>query len=124
MHNHEHLFFANLHAKNPLYVTHECTLHERASLVTQYISASTSNKQVKRVHTCKKSYKQVYEPLSTGALRYLRGIDHRIICLFTHYNLSQVLLANALILKRLSHNGSGYQDTVSRSFMNMILNCL
>ena len=94
-HSNEHAFFGNLHAsKNPSRVTYECTVHGRASLVTRYTPTSMSNTQVKRVHTGKNSYTQVREPISTGALWYLRGINHRIMGLSTRYNLTCVLLAD------------------------------
>ena len=56
---------------------------------------------------------QVCSRLSTGAPWYLRGINHRIIA---HYNLSCVLLASLLFLKRTHHHESGYKDTVNKSF--------
>ena len=72
-------------------------MHAQASLGTRYTPASTSNTQVKRVHTGKKSYTQVHSPLSTDTLWNLCGINHHIIGLSTHYNLSCVTLASSLI---------------------------
>ena len=72
--------FCRLHTnKNPSHVIHEHTVHEDVSLGTRYTLASTSNTQVTRVHTGKKGDTQVRSPLSTGALWYHRGINHRSI---------------------------------------------
>ena len=86
-HNQEDLFFGDLHAnRNPSRVIHECTVHEGASLGTQYMPTSVSNTWVARVHAGKKGDTQVRSPLSTGALWYLRGINHRSIGLSTRYD--------------------------------------
>ena len=52
--------FIDLHANgNRLYVIHKCTVHACASLGTRYMPTSTSNTQVSRVDTGKKSNKEV-----------------------------------------------------------------
>ena len=80
-------FFLNLHANgNPSRVLHERTVHEGASLGTRYMPASMSNTQVTRVHAGKKGDTQVRSPLSTIALWYLGGINHRSIGLSTRYD--------------------------------------
>ena len=108
-HNHEHVFFANLHAnKNPSNVTHECTVQAHVSLGTRYTLANTSDTQVEKLHAGKKTYMQACSRLSTGASWYLRDINHRIMGLSIRYNSSCVLLASSLFLKRTCHHESGY----------------
>ena len=103
------MFLANLHAnEKPYRVSHKCTIQAHARIGTRYMPSSTSDTQVTRVHAGKKSYTQVCSPLSTGTLWYLRVINHRIIALSTRYNLSCVLLASSLFLKRPRYHKSIY----------------
>ena len=83
----EHTFFVDLYTiGNPSCVIHEPTVHDGASLASRYTPISMSNTQVTRVHAGKKGDTQVHSPLSTGALWYLRGINHCSIGLSTHYD--------------------------------------
>ena len=65
---------------------HERTVHKGASLGNGYTPASTSNTQVTRVHAGKKVETQVCLFVCTGALWYIRFINHHSIDLSIHYD--------------------------------------